>query len=355
MRLLFPKEKKDRTRSVLPEMRRRASGLCLGILLSFVMVISGACGSSEQTAEQAETESTEEPEVSFEEAIRVDNGAMNQDSIVISVGQTTVPYSEYKSYYYFMEKQYDELLDDQVWKQNGGNGKTIGQEAIEDVLRMIIQVKVITKEAARRGIVLEADEKEDADYNAGKLVESLDEKTKTEAMITPAQMMKIYEENRLAEKVYNVITGEVSSQLGDTEKDAYRVLMIYRKKGSDPVSMKSEMDELQKEIAASNKSFYYHAKEESEAPEIETVIGALDERRNLYSTITSLTPGVVSPVIEEEDGFYLVEVLKKPDEELNTEYQNKVIEERQTRAFQDAYIEWSKNYEVDVSESLLSE
>ena len=147
----------------------------ISVMLLAALVI-GVTGCGGEKAPE-EPQATEEPDAVHEDAVKVENGTISADSVVIAIGQTAVPYSEYKSYYYFMESQYDSLLTEQVWKQSSGGDKTIGQEAIEDVLRMIIQVKVTIKEAARQGVALEPAEKEDADYNAQKFYESLDDAT----------------------------------------------------------------------------------------------------------------------------------------------------------------------------------
>ena len=334
----------------------RTSKSMIVLFLSISIVLSGCGGSEPANEEVAATPKAEDSEDYHENAVKVENGTMNADSPVISVGETTVPYSEYKSYYYFMEHQYDELLGDEVWKQSVGD-KSIGQIAIEDVLRMIIQLKVIVKEAARQGVALEADEKEDADYNANKLCDSLDETTKQEAMITNQEMMKIFEENRLAEKMYHVITGQVSADAAVSSATAIEILQIFKKADdSNRDKVKKDMEALQKKVASSDKSFYYHAEQESELPEeIQVVIGTLNERQNIWNTAQTMELDVVSPVIQEADGFYLIYVLKKDDEELNTEYRNQVIENNQIKAFQEAYTEWSGHYAVEVSDALLSE
>ena len=336
--------------------KRRLMKSMIVLFLSSAIVFSG-CGAEEPETETTENEKTEESTDDYHEnAVQVENGTMNPDSPVISVGKTTVPYSEYRIYYYFMDHQYNELLGEEVWKQSAGGDKTIGQIAIEDVLRMIIQVKVIVKEAERQGVVLEADEKEDADYSANKLCESLDEATRQEAMISSQEMMKVFEENRLAEKMYHVITGQAGSDPAASTATAIEILQVFKKAdASNTEQVKKDMESLQKKIAASDKSFYYLAKNVSELPDVQTIIGSMDERKNLWNTAQSMELGVVSPVIQEEDGYYLIFVLKKDDEEMNTQYRNQVINDTQTKAFQDAYTEWSEHYAVEVSDALLSE
>ena len=339
-------------RHFLPKKHTLRTALTAGVL-ALSIGLTGCGDEPEQPSATPEAVSEENSE--HEKNVPVENSSMQSESTVIAVGQTPVTYSEYKTYYYFMESQYSSLLGDEVWKQSAGNSKTIGQEAIEDVLRMIIQVKVIVKEAAKQGVTLEADEKEDADYNAQKVFDSLGEDVTRDAMMTAPLLMRIFEENKLAEKMYRVISGQADTGVSDDGLSAYRVQLIFKAAGEDREEVRNKTEKLRKKIARSDMSFYTFAKKETELPEIEAVIGSSDERKNLWTTVTSLRNNVVSPLIEESDGFYIAMVLEKPNDTLNTEYRNQVVTDKQTEAFQKTYEEWSKNYDVEVSDALLSD
>ena len=314
------------------------------LMLSLCISVTG-CGATGDKQEEV---------VAGEDAVSVDSGTLKNESCAIAVGDTAVTYEEYKAYYYFMENQYTDLLGEEVFRRPANNDKTIGQEAIEEVLRLIIQVKVISKEAEKQGVVLEADEKEDAKYNADKYVSSIDEKTAAENGLTTQMVTKIFEENKIAQKMYYKVTGQVNSTLSEDQKNAYRVQLIFKKAEGDKSLQRMEMENLRGDINSSDKSFYYHAKKQSDNKEIESVIGPMDPRKNLFNVVMTTRTGVVSTVVEEADGFYLAFVIEKPNEDLNNEYQNKVISDMQTDAFRKEYEKWSKNYDVEVSDSLLS-
>ncbi|MCR4605673.1 MAG: SurA N-terminal domain-containing protein [Eubacterium sp.] len=326
--------------------QKKMARFALSLLLS-ASVFTGltSCGSGEGKDQEA---------VKLEDAVSVDSGALKNDSCAIAVGDTPVTYEEYKAYYYFMENQYTELLGEEVFRRPAGKDKTIGQEAIEEVLRLIIQVKVICKEAEKQGVVLEADEKEDAKYSAEKYIASVDKKTASENGINSQMITKIFEENKIAQKMYYKVTGNIESTLTEDQTNAYRVQLIFKKAEGDKAVQKNDMETLRGDIQSSDKSFYLLAEKESDNPEIEAVIGPMDSRKNLFNAIMKTKTDTISPVVEEADGFYLAFVLEKPNEELNKEYQNEVISKMQTDTFQSEYDKWSKNYDVAVSDSLLS-
>lgn len=301
----------------------------------------------------------EEPEEtsSAEKATSVSNNNLNPDSSVVAVGKTTVTYDEYKTYYYYMKNQYEGLLGEKVWQYSKavGDNKTIGQEAIETVLRLIIQVKVICKEAAIEKVALQTDEKEEADYMAKTAFDALDEKEREDNGISLKILTNIFEENKLAQKMYNVQIGKVSADLTADQIKAARVQLIYCQADSNSrEQVKAKMEQIRQNLNTSGYSFYATAKTNTEQDEIECVIGNSDRRGNLAKAVVALKQGEISNVIEEADGFYIAYCLQPDSAALQQEYRNQVVQERQIQAFQEAYKSWSEKFEVKVSKALLA-
>ena len=166
---------------------------------------------------------------SSERAASVSNSNLKEDSSVIAVGKTTVSYKEYKTYYYFMKNQYESILGTDIWKYNKAvKDKSVGQEAIESVLRQIIQVKVIGKEAAIEKVQLATDEKEEADYRAKTVFDSIPAKDKQTQGIELKVLSKIFEENKLAQKMYNVQMGKLKIDYAANTLSAAKVELIYQ-------------------------------------------------------------------------------------------------------------------------------
>ena len=325
-------------------MKNKLIALCLCACLA--MGLTG-CGG----------ETVEDTTSSSEIASLVDNGNLSEDSAVIAVGKTTVPYREFKAYYYFMKNRYEDVMGESVWDYSGeGEGKTIGQEAMEDVVRLIIQVKVICKAAAVQEVTLAADEKEEADHNARNCCAEIPDEVQQENGLSIPLLTQIFEENRLAEKMYNVVTGQADIQIPAEDCRAAKVQLICLKASEeDREAVREKAQQLRQQIADADESFYTFAKANDQGGEIECLIGRLDERKSLADAVLGLKRYEMSPVVEESDGFYIAYVTQVPGKALNKEYKNQMIQKRQTEAFQNAYKEWSGKYGVKVSKSLLDE
>lgn len=314
--------------------------MCIGMVICMT-----ACGGGK-----------EEETISVESAASVANGNLKADSTVIAVGGTKVNYNEYKAYYYFMKNSYDDILGDGIWdytKAIDGN-KSLGQEAVEAVLRLMIQVKIINREAAVQKITLATDEKEEAAHNAKTICDSLSEEEKQANGLDVNTLTRIFEENKLTQKMYNVEIAKVSATLTAEQIKTAKVQLIYLKANNkNKEEIKKKAEQIYQTVANGNESFYAVAKQYTENSEIETLIGGSDSRTQLRTAVLALKSGQISGVVEENDGYYIAHCIETDSAALQQEYRNEVVQKRQIDAFQKAYKEWSKKYEVKVSKALL--
>lgn len=327
-------------------MKKRLTAIFLVMIMLLSCVACGKQEPAEETVDQKES------------ATAVSNGTLSDDSVVIAVGKTQVTYNEFKIYYNVMKDQYEETLTDALWSyQTDTAQKTVGQEAIEDVVRMIIQVKVIAKAAAADGTVLEADEKEEADHNAQTICEGMDEDTMKQKGITQALLTQVFEENKLAQKMYNVVTGKVDVNVLADQAKAARVQLIYLPyTDGNKETVRATAENLSAQAKKLEGNFYKFAKENTQGTDdIECLVGQMDTRTNLASAVLALKQYETTGVVEESDGFYIAYCVETSNKTINEEYKNDLIAERQVKAFQEAYSQWSENYGVRVSKSLLAD
>ena len=142
-------------------MNRFGKKILCGCLAVSLMLTSVGCSEK--------TENAEEQTISVEKAARVNNGDLQGDSIAVAVGKQGVTY----------ENQYDSMLGTDVWNISVDD-HTIGQTAIEDIVRLIIQIKVMNKAAEGQGVTLGVDEKEDIDYKADQYIATIPEDVQKE-------------------------------------------------------------------------------------------------------------------------------------------------------------------------------
>lgn len=298
----------------------------------------------------------EEPEApKAEKAASVSNGTLKGDSAVIAVGSTAVLYDEYRVYSWFLKNQYEGMLSADVWNYNL-DGTTVGQMAIEDILRLMIQIKVMNKAAALQQVSLGVDEKEDIDYKADQYLATIPAEVQQANGITAEIMHRIFEENEVARKMYDVVTGGVQANVDEASMQAAKVLMLcLPADDSNREQVKSQADAMAAELGQYKGNFTTFVKDKTgKAPE-EVIIGKMDDRTNLINTALTMERYTTSGVIEEKDGYYIIYCLKSNTKGLNKVYREQYIAEQQNHTFQAAYENWAEKYEVRVSKSLLAD
>lgn len=326
--------------------RRVTKNFLCGLLIFGMVMGTAACSKEEEQAGETVPKT--------EKAGSVSNGDLKGDSVVISVGSTKVLYDEYKVYSWFLKSQYEGLMSADVWNYNTGD-TTVGQAAIEDILRLIIQIKVMNKAAAPQNISLGVDEIEDIDYKADQYLATIPAEVQQANGITAEIMYRIFEENEVARKMYDVITGSVETNVDEASMQAAKVLMIHlAADDSNKETVRGQANAMAAELAQYKGNFFTFAKEKMGTAPKEEIIGKMDSRTNLINTALTMKRYSTSSVIEEQDGFYIIYCLKSNTRGLNKVYREQYIAEQQNKVFQAAYENWAEKYEVRVSKSLLA-
>lgn len=292
--------------------------------------------------------------VKKEGASAVVNGELNMDSPVVSVGESTVSYNEYLVYSWFLKNQYEGTLSADVWNYPLGD-VTIEQKAVEDVIRLMIQIKVMNKSAAEQDITLQVDEKEDIDYKADQFLATIPDEVKETNHISKEIMYRIFEENQVAQKMYDVVTASAGANVNEDSLQAVKVLLVHWDvNDSNRDTVKGQAQAIATELGQYPGNFFSFMKDKTgKAPE-ETIIGSMDAEKVRFNTVTGLKDNTASGLIEEANSYEIAYRLSGNTKAIKKEYREQIIAKEQAKAFQTAYENWAEKYEVKISKSLLA-
>lgn len=156
--------------------------------------------------------------------VKLESGEIDEDSIVMAVGNEGVRYSEMLHYRYLLQRQYQSSFSEELWDYELEEGKTIGDEAKQEIVGMITQLKVIKTEAKAEKIRLSSDEADEALQQAETVMASVSEEDKKTYALSVQGFSEIYQENILANKMFYIATDAVnttvSEDLSAEEKEA---------------------------------------------------------------------------------------------------------------------------------------
>ena len=112
------------------------SGLC--IAMAAALVFTG-CGHKKSSKEEKGT-------------------TVSSGTVVMMVGDDQVRYSEVMAYCYFLKCQYEDSFGKELWQYKLDDNETIGDQAKQEIVNMITQLKVISDVAQQQEVSLSADE-----------------------------------------------------------------------------------------------------------------------------------------------------------------------------------------------------
>lgn len=296
-------------------------------------------------------------------SVRLETGDITQNSVVMRIGNTGVRYEEVLNYAYFLKKQYEGSFGKALWSYKVDDDTTIGDKAKKEIVNMITQLKIICENAAKQGITLDGDEKDQALQDAEKLVKNAGEKDKKKYALTVQNIQGLFEDNILANKMFYVATDAADTNVTDDE--AKQIKIQYLKlitKGTDKNGRKIDMSVSEKaktftrikgmlKEAKKAENFDDYAEANTDSGTSEVTIGKdtklLD--KEAVDAAFSLKKGKMSNIIGGKTGYYIIYCVNDNDEDATYARKEEIINERQTKMFKDKYAEWLSESKVDIS------
>jgi len=309
------------------------------LLILFMLLAAlslAACGKEEKNEETAQVVETP-----------VEN--------IITVGDKGVGRDEIMFYMLCIREQYEGYFGKDIWNVSFGD-KTFLDMCKDDVLGEIVQLKVITSKADEQGIVVTEDEVEEIADTVRQQMEEISDEDKQRYHITTELLEKIYHDNYLSSKTFDVVTADVNTSVSDEEARVatFEVLTLnYDIAGRQDVLLKA--DELLKQAQTEGTDFYSLASVHSNAAEINYTIPEGVMEKAFDRTAFSLKTGEISNVIVGDEKCYIVHCVNEKDEDETAENKEKIINSRQTEAFKKVYEVWAKDYGVKVDEQKWAE
>ena len=300
--------------------------------------------------------------------IRLENGDIKEQSVVVSIGDSGVTYSKVRNYCYILSQRYDRNFGHEVWEYPLGKEETIGDEAKEEVLNMVTQMAVIGKTAKSQKVTLGSDEKDQALQKAEELMKSASKEDKKKYCLTLQQMTEIFEENLLAEKMFYIATDEVDTDISDEEAAQRKIQYIriltngttedgvHVNLGGQEKAQALKRAEKLLQDARKGEDFLAFARQNTDGTAAEAVIGHPGQNTGELSNTAAaqaweLKKGQMSGVVSSEDGYYIIRCVEERDEDATQQRKEKLIEERQTEMFREKYGKWLGDDEIRISKS----
>ncbi len=256
---------------------------------------------------------------------------------------------EYMLYLTNVQNRYEDAFGPQIWEVDY-QGMTLGDNVKDNVLAQIARMKSVYLLALEKEVTLTEREEALLAQAAKAYVSSLS-KTEVETLgITEEVVLKLYKENALADKVYQLIIAQVNPEISDDEARTITVEQIYMKtvredKDGNKIpysedmkkAVLEQMESLRQKAVEGENGFTELAGKYSEKEAIRISFQKEEVDATLEKVAFGLQTDEISQVFEAEDGYYLLKCISTFDRAETDANKLVLIEKRKNEAFRKEY------------------
>lgn len=242
-------------------------------------------------------------------------------------------------------------------------GTTYAMLRKEQVLEELINTHIACLHAAELGVDIYEEENRDiAEYTA-EFIENVGKENLLANNLTEALIKQMYRNNTLALKVYESITLSVDTDIADDEARRMKIQYIFKDKYTENdkgervllaeeelATLRTKVQEL-RDTGMKKDNFASYAELNTDVKDgVTKSIGAGDFPAEIERIVMSLKDGEFSPVLETEEGFYIVKCVLAFDEDATAARKEEMIVERQDAMFAETFNRWKEQAEIVLNE-----
>lgn len=330
-------------------------GLCLGLAFQMVLILSG-CGSFEGS-------STVDSEA--EKQIVLTTGFAKDE--IFRIGDASCRLPEAMVYLTTMQNEYESVYGEKIWDRKIGD-MTVEEKIKSVVLARMAQIKTMNLLAQQRGITLSQKELAAVDNATEIFYSSLNDTERDTLAITEELVRGLYTEYAMAGKVYEQIIEETNPEISDDEARTVTLSQIYVKTFAlDGNGKRTEYTKEGKELAKDKARTVYNklkngedfdqlATTYNEGQSITISFGKDEVNKTLEEAAFNLGTDEISPLIETEDGYYILKCISTLDRDQTDLNKEKILKERKEQAFSQVYEQFQasqiRNFNEELWESV---
>lgn len=288
-----------------------------------------------------------------------------QNDTVIKIADMTVSKTEAVAYLEAMKDKIEGIYGTEVWNYRlDSEGTEFYDTMKQGVLDKLIYIKIICANADVYGVKLAAADELNIDEYVAGFFAGINEETAEEYNLTEAVVRRIYEENVLADKVYESITlsHEVNADEENCRQADFQVIEIDKflldGEGTKVYFEAEKLEEIKKKAGdaaaelSSGADFKSVALVYSDNSQLEVTCGASELPLSIEEQVMSLKAGENSGVLETSESFLIYKCINEKNQEATEEAVEKAIKEGREEYFSSLFALWKEGTDIEINQKL---
>lgn len=272
------------------------------------------------------------------------NGLSRRD--VFCIGDKSLELSQARVYLANYQNIYGKSYGIDLWEQ-GFQTEKLTAYIKKIALSEMTKVACMDLLAEEQGISLTKEDTDRIREAAAQYYQSLNEAEQSYTGVSESDIVSMYEDYALANKVYKSLTKSVDAEVSDDEARIMEAMQIYLKD-------KRAADEAGAKLAA-GEDFAAVASNYNQKPATEITFGRGELPGEVEDTAFELDNGEISSCIAVEDGYYFIKCVNKFNEELTDANKSNIVEAREKAAFDDVYEKFTSGLSVWMNDAAWEE
>lgn len=305
----------------------------------------------------------------------------NSDLKVFTIGNQDVYLNEVWIYAKTIKEGYEKNYGTGVWnitmEDEDGTIRTMEDITRRDIVDTICCTKLLVKKAEEYGVTLVESDIANANEQAQDFFSKLTDRDKEESGITLELLQTVFQENALAQKVYDKVIKESGIEVSDEEarmttfydlcfacykeNDAGEIIML---SDEEKAEIRKSAEEAFNTLNAADNTktlqdlayiygLRYAGEQTLSKTELITNYG-----ESMTNSIYSMENGTYSGILESQYGYHIIGMTALTDEAATALEKQTLLEEKKKEYFQTTYRSWLKqedssfSYDKDVNQEV---
>ena len=289
-----------------------------------------------------------------------------QEGSMLRIDDTQVDYREGLIYLNAVQEEYEQYYGNDIWKYSvDSTGNTMGSLIKQQVLEQIIYIKVVCRKADELAIVLSEEELLQVEEQTKSYMDKIKGSNLLLHGINIDIARRIYADNLLARKTFEVTTLNVDTNIPDEEakQSRFQTIAVRNYKidasgkkvyyeGAELTDVLARVESLRTQALTTDNFYKLATANTEDATMLEITGGEGDFPEEYENKVLGLKAGQLSEVIATEDYFYIFYCVTEFDEDATQAKKEEIILLRQEEEFERCYKEWKEQIEIEVNEEV---